>query len=401
MLRLINVLLQDIGCFENFSVQFSTDTSIICGANGIGKTSILDAIGSYFSPPKVISSTRSALASSGKITAEYSLDGARFTPGNALISDIFPYDGLTLSRYDQANVGAGVKDDHARWILHFKSNRNIEYSMLKSIDADPVRDKFDIGVNAARGISNSDLKKWLANRVMFQPHGSLNNLQAANLEFATSLFSILDNTVKFGSIIPNRLDITVTTNDGEIPFEYLSSGFRSSLYMLLGVIKEVEHRNFSTPAHEFPGVILIDEIDLHLHPFWQQRIVPVFRETFPKAQLIATTHSPHVVQSAAPAEIIALVRNAEGRPERREIRAGRFGFQGWTIEEILTDVMGMASTRTDTQQTEIHRFEKGIRDDNETLIQEALRNLEEMLHPASDLRKLLRLQAAPYIEDKS
>lgn len=51
-------------------------------------------------------------------------------------------------------------------------------------------------------------------------------------------------------------------------------------------------------VRKFPSVVLLDEIDLHLHPVWQRRILPSLEETFPNIQFIATTHSPFVAQSA-------------------------------------------------------------------------------------------------------
>jgi predicted ATP-binding protein involved in virulence len=57
---------------------------------------------------------------------------------------------------------------------------------------------------------------------------------------------------------------------------------------------------------ETPGIVLIDEIDLHLHPNWQQQIIKSLRTTFPLIQFIATTHSPSIVQSLQPGELINL-----------------------------------------------------------------------------------------------
>lgn len=59
-----------------------------------------------------------------------------------------------------------------------------------------------------------------------------------------------------------------------------------------------------------PGIVLIDEVDLHLHPQWQQRIVPALTRTFPKVQFIVTTHSPQVL-STVPAESIRIL-NEDG-----------------------------------------------------------------------------------------
>ena len=66
-------------------------------------------------------------------------------------------------------------------------------------------------------------------------------------------------------------------------------------------------------ATETPGVVLIDEIDLHLHPRWQRSIMADLRRVFPKIQFIATTHSPIIISAAKDAKIIQL--DADGSHE--------------------------------------------------------------------------------------
>jgi predicted ATP-binding protein involved in virulence len=71
---------------------------------------------------------------------------------------------------------------------------------------------------------------------------------------------------------------------------------------------DVDHEtgSLSNPLHHTPGIVLIDEIDLHLHPRWQRVIVPKLQEHFPKLQFVVTTHSPFVLQSVPPAQRIRL-----------------------------------------------------------------------------------------------
>ena len=76
----------------------------------------------------------------------------------------------------------------------------------------------------------------------------------------------------------------------------------------VSTIKEIEFRfkEQNVLAEEFDGIILIDEVEIHLHPEWQEKIISILRETFPCAQFIVTTHSPHVIQTAEPNQVIAL-----------------------------------------------------------------------------------------------
>ena len=78
---------------------------------------------------------------------------------------------------------------------------------------------------------------------------------------------------------------------------HLSHGERSILAVVLDLTRRLGTANpgMKAPAVEAGAVVLIDEIDLHLHPKWQRQIVRKLTETFPRCQFIATTHSPQVI----------------------------------------------------------------------------------------------------------
>lgn len=77
----------------------------------------------------------------------------------------------------------------------------------------------------------------------------------------------------------------------------LSDGERGILALVLDLTRRLAQANPSMedPAAEAEAVVLIDELDLHLHPKWQRQIVTKLTKTFPKCQFIATTHSPQIV----------------------------------------------------------------------------------------------------------
>lgn len=174
----------------------------------------------------------------------------------------------------------------------------------------------------------------------------------------------------------------------------LSDGYKSCIFILLGIIKEVERRFPNTNAIDLDGIIMIDEIDVHLHPQWQAKLVTVLKETFPKAQIIATTHSPSVLQNATAKEIIPLYKDENGDTHIKELHLGEYGLQGWTLEEIMKDVMGMESTTSDLYVQTIKEFDEAMYDENIPVIKEKYDLLCKMLHPKSTLRQLLKIQMA-------
>jgi len=109
--------------------------------------------------------------------------------------------------------------------------------------------------------------------------------------------------------IPHDKLIATLANEQILPTKMLSDGQR----ITLGMVADIAHKAASLnpqlenqAAIETPGVVLIDEIDLHLHPNWQRKIINSLKTTFPKIQFIATTHSPFIIQSLREGELIDL-----------------------------------------------------------------------------------------------
>jgi len=115
-------------------------------------------------------------------------------------------------------------------------------------------------------------------------------------------------------------------------FSNLSDGQRSILAMVGDIARRCALLNPQlgdrAPA-ETTGVVLIDEIDLHLHPRWQRRIMEDLRRVFPKIQFIATTHSPIIISAAKDAKVIVLEENGT-----RELNQAYGLDVNWVVEEL-------------------------------------------------------------------
>ena len=109
-----------------------------------------------------------------------------------------------------------------------------------------------------------------------------------------------------------RPQLCIDRNGTTIPVRQLSDGERGSLALVLDLTRRLAQANpnFADPASEAEAVVLIDEIELHLHPGWQRRIVGNLTGTFPKCQFIATTHSPQVI-GEVPHERIHIMSDGE------------------------------------------------------------------------------------------
>lgn len=121
-------------------------------------------------------------------------------------------------------------------------------------------------------------------------------------------------SIRFDSIDKKNKQLLFKVGRQKIPLHQLSDGYQNvvawvgdMLYRMMNTFTD-----FSSPL-ETRGVLLIDEIDLHLHPKWQRLIVDYLSVKFPRLQLIATTHSPLTVQQANAGELFFLHRSENGR----------------------------------------------------------------------------------------
>lgn len=125
------------------------------------------------------------------------------------------------------------------------------------------------------------------------------------------LISALSSIFKFYFIYNGvRNDIVGLYKDGTWRrFDDLSDGYKNIVRLSLDIaykaIKLNPHLG-SEVVINTKGVVLIDEIDMHLHPKWQKTIIADLKRTFPNIQFITTTHSPFIVQSLKAREIINL-----------------------------------------------------------------------------------------------
>ncbi|SCX63429.1 AAA family ATPase [Lysinibacillus fusiformis] len=385
-MQLQKINIQGIGGIEELEIDFLPGLNLICGPNGIGKTTILECIVEGFSGSATSSLKRNKNFESGNCDISY-------------FSDFDQYHHYSIQNYEPNELPLHrMVDEHiSKKIIYFKSERTFSYTNIDSIKRDTERSNYDYKRVATAGIKFDDFKSWFINRFLFSGHDDMLSIaQKENLKLAIDCFGELDPNVKFKNIKHSTLDIILSSPNGDIYFEYLSSGFKACLYILHGLIKEVEFRfndHDSIKLKDFDGIVLIDELDLHLHPQWQAKIVELLKKILPNAQIIATTHSPHMIQVAEMNEIIPLSVQ-DNKVFLRKLPNLKYGFQGWTLEEILEDIMGLKNTHSQTYLNAMEEFEKAISDDELEELRLSYNKIEEMLHPNNPLRKVIKLQMA-------
>ncbi|MDQ7073624.1 MAG: AAA family ATPase [Gammaproteobacteria bacterium] len=148
------------------------------------------------------------------------------------------------------------------------------------------------------------------------------------------------------------LRMEVEKKGKRLSLSQLSDGEKCLMAMVGDLARRMAIAN---PAREKPlegeGVVLIDEIDLHLHPKWQRMIMPRLLKVFPNCQFIVSTHSPHVVTAVYPESLFLLSQSEQGLVAEK---AGES--YGKTVERVLEDLMGLVTTRPDEVEEQLQRL---------------------------------------------
>ena len=182
---------------------------------------------------------------------------------------------------------------------------------------------------------------------------------------------------------PLRFSVSVTLPEGRkktLELDQLSGGQRAVLALAADLAWRMAQGN---PHLDDPlgseAIVLIDEIELHLHPSWQQRILTDLRRTFPNTQFIVSTHSPQVLTTVEPEHVVELARE-DGR-----IVAGSAA--GWTYGaeagDVLSVVMGVDERPANDFTEKLARYRRLISDDQGES-QEALALRQELQRRSPD-----------------
>src|ERR1035438_2954437 len=114
----------------------------------------------------------------------------------------------------------------------------------------------------------------------------------------------------------------------------LSAGVRHTIGWVVDFMRRLEQARGS--GRKQPGILLLDELDAHLHPRWQRKLLPAMKEAFPETQIIVSSHSPFVISSCPEAVIHMLDADIEGKARLvRSVKAPVGTDVLTTLEEIF------------------------------------------------------------------
>ena len=388
-------------CFESLAVKLHPDINVFVGANGAGKSSILDAIAialyelvaanggggksqrkmqgaalqatDIYAPPSArhnIWGRKKFVQISAGVTDYYLVeDFTGKTPDgqNALlewtelieyrIPNTFTYDTATservaeLHRYVKALWEEIIKSPQAMIplpvVAYYRATRRMggmpELGDIFKLDL--ARDKaFVSALDAAANFTA--MCQWFYLRENAELRANVNTQNGDSKEFADlqAVRQALKLTIEglervYFDGSPPRLMVEIRQFEGSLrSFELaqLSDGYRNLLALVLDFARRLAQANPNWPNPlEAPGILMIDEIELHLHPRWQQKVIPALRAAFPNTQLIVSTHSPAVLTTVRREHIKLL-----GADHQFEQIPNDVGTYGADNSRVLAEVFG-------------------------------------------------------------
>jgi predicted ATP-binding protein involved in virulence len=210
------------------------------------------------------------------------------------------------------------------------------------------------------------------------------NFQDKQLQAVRDALSQLMPDFKNLTIRRNPLRMEVEKNGQRLIVNQLSDGEKCLMALVGDLARRLAIIN---PLRDNPlegeGVVLIDEIDLHLHPKWQRLVVPKLREVFKNCQFLISTHSPHVITHIKPENLYLLKMTVEKgvfceRPNES---------YGKTVDRVLEDLMDLETTRPDVVMETLKRIYDDINRGELDSAKQGINDLQQQIGSDPDLLK--------------
>lgn len=343
-MRVTSLKLADLRAIKTVDIEFQPGFNLIVGVNGVGKTSLLQALSVCLSAIVKKANTLSTMVEwfgvddirigAAALMAECDVrigkrdhtflihkPRERSTPKKNKAG--MPREQVHATPEtaefigDAPAVATGKEREGRPLALLFSTNRAVPSGLS------PTKGSASGGIAAAYAdaFANRELRL-----MEFAAWMRVQEAMKAERPFAKRVLTAFEKTVE--RFLPGYSKLRVEGNGrpvlminrGKTPLEVrqLSDGERGTLALVLDLTRRLAQANpeMKDPAKQVEAVVLIDEIDLHLHPKWQRQIVLNLTEAFPHCQFIATTHSPQIVAAVEPEQVLLLTSAGVFRPDR-------------------------------------------------------------------------------------
>lgn len=392
--------------FENLNIEFKDRLTVIIGNNGSGKTSILEAAGiavgtlfnsfdgipvtgikktdahyKYYDMGSVIDVqsqypveiTATGKINQGTITWKRSLNSEN---GKTTIVDA--KDIIKISEEYKSRLMDGDADLILPIVAYYGTGRLWDPHREKKSDVLKKNTRTNGYIDSIGGTANIKLMlKWFNKMAHYdKDHTDCSYeylaVRRAMEKCLSSLAGVSETEVTY-NLDTLEIDISYKDENGQkvrIPLIQLSDGYRCALSLIADIAYRMAILNPSLKGNvlaETNGIVFIDEVDLHLHPEWQQVILSNLMEIFPKVQFIITTHAPAVINSVHSENLVILEGN-NAKSIANEI-------YGMDTNGVIKSIMG-STTRPKGIIKQFSLFYKALDSEDYNEAEKIMKNLE-------------------------
>ena len=333
--------IQNFKSIEKMSLNFSSGVNLLIGDNGVGKTTVLEALAlsvqTYFSRMNDITKkgiTQKDVRFTSSLVGDASQHRMYYTPttikstvelgGVEYSSEISREDetNATRTKYAGKELAAAGREllnsqtEILPVICYFSTSRVVDTqkASTSSVGKNKLNDRrcgYMECLNAT--LDRKALTDWAFKMAMAEYKKGMPIAEYEAFKKAVGTFMQKMNDLDEIPLVEYTRDfedITYTENEKTMLVNYLSAGYQSLLWMLMEISFRIALLNPEMSDYsQAEGIVLIDEIDMHLHPRWQWKILDALHSSFPKVQFIAATHSPIIISSFRNAKLLSIGQN--------------------------------------------------------------------------------------------
>ena len=392
--------------------------TLILGDNGVGKTTLLQCLArmrpvpavpdeesaSDSTPASLVpyllqreNSELAALARTGEQEVQLQ---ATLIAGQPFRSETMDAIDIVFKEYirvqdgelkDVEHTSVEMKNASEPLVIGYGAARHMHHRGVETfqLDPDPTASLFDPSVELVDARDILEQLDYAAAKQQPRAEALLSCIQEALVKLLPNLETASAINL-YGPAPPGshsrKTGVQVMMPYGEVPFEALSLGYQTMTAWAVDLAwRLTQHYPDADDVFQMPAIVLIDELDLHLHPCWQREIRDIISDIFPRIQFIATAHSPLLAQSYLDLNLIVV--RQEG--DQAVIETDSNVVRTWRIDEVVTSALYEIDSvyspevgRQLRERTELLQKRRLTPDDRKRLDQ--LNELAEVLIPPVD-----------------
>ena len=370
-MRLETIKLENFRAIESAQLDLHGKSTVIFGINGTGKSSVLKSINLLYT--NIINQ----IVNRKELKQNYTLklEDIKYGQKEATIAACIDFGQEQKSYYRKMVRSTGKKSQdntslkeiadifHEKYISDEEQNNIsifVNYGTNRLVLDIPLRIRthhsFDIYSAFEKAIENRiDFRtffEWYRNQEDYENEhkiatGNLNYQDRALVAVRTAIMSMLDDCSNLRVARRPRLEMKIDKGNISINVSQMSDGEKCTMALLGDLARRLSLAN---PTLENPllgeGIVLIDEIELHMHPSWQRKILGVLKKTFPNIQFIVTTHSPVILSEANEDYNVFFMKREDDEIEVKQVQQ----MNGYDTNAVLEQFMGTHSVNLETEK---------------------------------------------------